>query len=317
MVENTGGIKMGGYSFGRGVPTWNGIPMIGAFQKDFSGSTYFVDNNSGSDGNKGDSWEKPFKTLAKAIAISNIDIAGSASRWARRNTIFYAADTETASLVAFPNKCDVVGVGSYDANKMPGITGRHAPVNTGNYGTRFFNVWFKATAAAYPIVTLASTSSGIEFHDCTFDGSAGTVTLAINAVASPFLKVVGCNIFGGFATGYILLGTGESAGTVIEGNTMTGSSGYGVANVTGTTSSYASFVNRNTIVCATTGICIDDEANSSTGIWYTVGNRCNNQATLSNFAGRTGIVDLNETRAIDNICSGADIAVQVPKLVVA
>lgn len=289
-----------------------GIEARGAL----GGTVYYVEGNSGLDTNDGLSMDYAFKTLAKAIAVSNLDMARRA-RWARRNTIYLIADTTTETLVAFPNKCDVVGIGSYDANTKPGITGHHAPVNTGNYSTRFFNIWFKAVATASPIITLASTSSGCQFIGCTFDGAAGTVTSAILATASPFLKVKDCDFFGPFATGYMAFGTGEAGGTLIENNHMHGSAGLGISTVTGTTASYEAIVKDNLISVTTTGICIDDEANSSTGILYTIGNRCMNAATLTNYAGRTGIVDLNEDRAIDNICTGADISVRVPLLIVA
>jgi hypothetical protein len=287
---------MGGYSFGAGVPTWNGIPMIGAFQKDFSGSTYFVDNNSGSDGNKGNSWEKPFKTLAKAIAISNINIAGSASRWARRNTIFYAADTETVTLVAFPNKCDVIGCGSYDANKMAGITGNHAPVNAANYGTRFFNVWFKAPAVASPIVALASSSSGIEFHGCMFDGTAGTVTTGITATVSPFLRVFGCEFMGAFATANISLASGALVKCEIIGNRMMGSADAGVLTNSGTTVSYGGWINNNYIRSA--GICINDASSK----FYIIGNR--GISTASDGTAGAGNVVGNVKFGNDNVFSG-------------
>ena len=289
----------------------------GAIIRQGVGREWFVAGNWGADTNDGESWDTPFLTLAAAIAANNADVAADKYGWATRNRIYLSADTTTETLVAFPNKCDVIGVGSYDANDKPGITGHHAPVNAGNYGTRFYNIWFKAIAHASPIITLASSSSGIQFVGCTFDGSAGTVTLGISATASPFLKVLDCDFFGPFATGYILQGTGESAGTVIEGCKMSGSSGYGIKNVTGTTTSYPSYIKDNVIAVTTTGICLDDDANTSAGIWHTIGNRCCNGATLTNYAGRTGIVDLNEDLAIDNICTGADISVRVPLLIVA
>ena len=291
-----------------------GVPITGSStQKDSSGSTYFVDNNSGSDSNDGSSWDKSFKTLAKAITISNIDIARGSDRWARRNTIFYCADTETATLTAFPNKCDVIGCGSYDANKSAGITGHHAPVNTGNYGTRFFNVWFKGKATASPIITLVNSSSGIEFHNCTFDGSVGTVTLGLSSTASPFLKVNGCHFFGPFATGYISLGAGEAAGTLIENNRMGGSSGYGIGINASTTSSYTSVIRNNFIQVNTTGITVDDNSD----LFYVVFNRCFNQATLTNAAGWTGGFDVNADLTQANTLSGADITVNAPTIIVA
>ena len=278
------------------------------------GTVYYVENNAGNDKYDGLSIEYPFKTLAKAISVSNTDM-DRRGRWAKRNTIYYFADTETATLTAFPNKCDVVGLGSYDANTKPGISGNHAPVNSGNYGTRFYNVWFKGVATASPIVDLTSTTSGCQFIGCTFDGVAGTVTYAIRATASPFLKVIGCDIFGTFSTGYIALGTGETAGTVIEGNFMHGSAGLGIATVTGTTSAYQTLVKNNVISTTGTGLCVDDEANSSTGILYLVGNRFMNGATLTNYAGYKGIIDPNIARCVDNICTGADISVRVPVIV--
>lgn len=172
-------------------------------------------------------------------------------------------------------------------------------------------------ATATPIIDLVSSTSGAQFIGCTFDGVAGTVTYAIRATASPFLKVIGCDIFGTFATGYITFGTGDTAGTVIEGNWMHGSAGLGISTVTGTTSSYQTLVKNNIISTTSTGLCVDDEANSSTGILYLVGNRFMNGATLTNYAGYTGIIDPNIARCVDNICMGADVSMQVPKLVVA
>jgi len=303
-------------NFPHGISSF-GIPIFGNGQQDISGTTFFVDNNYGNDGNDGLSLDAPLKTFARATILNNIDIARGADRWARRNTIYLMADTETATLTAFPNKCDVIGVGSYDANTKPGITGHHAPVNTGNYGTRFINVWFKGVATATPIVTLASTSSGIQFIGCTFDGVAGTVTHAIKATASPFLKVIGCDIFGLFATAYIGFGTGDTAGTVIKDNWMHGSDCIGIVNVTGTTSSYQTLVENNVISVTGTGLCVDDEANGSTGILYLVGNRFMNGATLTNYAGYTGIIDPNIARCVDNICMGADVSMRVPKILVA
>ena len=242
---------MGYTNFPNGVTSF-GVPLPNMTQ-DISGSTFFVDNNSGSDSNDGSSFERAFKTFAKAVAVNNIDIARGSDRWSRRNTIYYCADTETATIVAFPNKCDVIGVGSYDANSKPGITGNHAPVNTGNYGTRFINMWFKAPAVASPIITLASTSSGIQFYGCTFDGVVGTVTTGITCTASPFLVVKNCDFFGGFATANISIPTSTMIKLDITDNTMAGSLGTGITLGTVTTS-YGGLIARNIIKCAGVGI---------------------------------------------------------------
>lgn len=61
---------MSRYSFGEGLPTWNGVPMVGGFPTGLT-ETYFVDYGNGSDGvsNKSNSVARPFKTIAKAESV--------------------------------------------------------------------------------------------------------------------------------------------------------------------------------------------------------------------------------------------------------
>lgn len=298
---------MGITNFPHGISSF-GVPIYGGASQDNSGTTYFVDNNSGLDGNDGLSWETALKTFARATVLSNIDIARGSDRWARRNTIYYAADYETATIVSFPNKCDVIGVGSYDANSKPGIYGHHAPVNSGNYGTRFFNIWFKSTGAATPIITLASTSSGIQFHNCTFTTN-GTTTIGIQATASPFLKVVGCRFEGAFATSYMTFGTGEAGGTEILNNRMFDSAASGIVAGSGMTSSWASCIDGNAISAAT--FVINDDSNT-TGLFYVTNNRLISAAdsTTAFVAG----IDINLARAAGNYFTAADVATIYPIL---
>jgi hypothetical protein len=276
-----------------------GIPLPSA-GRDISGSTYFVDNNSGSDSNDGSTWTRAFKTLAKAIAISNVDIARGSDRWARRNTIYYAADTETADLVAFPNKCDIIGAGSYDANTMPGITGNHVPVNVGNYGSRFINIWFKAPADAAPIVTLASSSSGAQFIGCVFSATA-TTTIGIQVTASPFMKVIGCRFEGAFVTSYITFGTGEAGGTLIKDNIMGNSAAGGVIVPSDVTSSWISTVSGNLIQAAT--LTVNDDAD----LFYYYNNRLVSLATATSVATCAEAVDIPAFRSQGNYLSAANV----------
>lgn len=77
---------MGGYSFGSGVPTWNGIPMIGGIPMGLT-KVWFVDYTNGSDGvsTKSNSVDKPFKTISRAMSAvttnknEGIALMGSAS----------------------------------------------------------------------------------------------------------------------------------------------------------------------------------------------------------------------------------------------
>jgi hypothetical protein len=268
------------------------------------GTVYYVENNAGNDAWDGLSVDKPFKTLAKAIAVSNIDI-NRRGRWAKRNTIYYFADTETADLVVFPNKCDVVGCGSYDANKKPGIVGNHVPVNTGNYGTRFINIWFKAPADASPIVTLASSSSGIEFHDCVFDATA-TTTIGIQATASPFLKVVNCRFQGAFVTSYITFGTGEAGGTEIIGNRMCDAAAKGIITGAGTSSAWAMIVRDNYIEATT--IIIDDDGDE---LWISR-NDLITAAAVTTSPTFPEAMDVDATRVAGNWLTASNVATHYP-----
>lgn len=265
------------------------------------GSVFYVENNAGNDAWDGLSIDRPFKTLAKAIALSNIDIARRA-RWAKRNTIYYFADVETADLVAFPNKCDVVGLGSYDANTQPGILGNHVPVNAGNYGTRFFNTWFKAPADAAPIITLASTSAGVQILGCTLDATA-TTTRGILATASPFLKVCNSRFQGAFVNAFITFGAGEAGGTDITGNTMVDGADNGIVIPNTVTASWASKITDNFIQCA--DLTIDDDGD----LFYILRN-----ILVSGENVGAASYDFGAAKAALNYVTGADKTSIIPAL---
>lgn len=59
---------MGTYSMGTGIPSYNGIPMVGGFPTGLT-KVFFVDYGSGSDGNKGTNSKRPLKTIAKAYSL--------------------------------------------------------------------------------------------------------------------------------------------------------------------------------------------------------------------------------------------------------
>lgn len=291
---------MGVTHYPHGISSFGQVLYGDGVGRDTSGSTYYVDGNSGNDGNDGSSWEKAFKTLAYAFGISHADIARGSDRWARRNTIFIAGDNFTETLVAFPQKTDVIGVGSDDSFHMACIEGNHAPVNT-NYGCRFKNIRF-LTVAAGPIVTLTSATSGCEFVGCLFDATGtATATKAILTTASPNLKVVGCTMSGAFANQYILFGTGEIFGTVIDSNVMIGGADDGIV-MAGATCSYYSVISNNIISCA--DIFINTGA---TSVIHVVGNKLISGEALGS---SSYVIDL--TFACGNIAVGNDVSATIP-----
>ena len=245
-----------GYCFGNGGPSWNGIPMIGGAQPDFSGSTFFVDSNAGSNGNTGLSFVKAWKTLGYAIAQNNINIAAQ-GMLTRRNTIFIVGSFNE-NLVAFPNQCDVIGLGTSGNVPMASIAGTHIPVNPGNNGTRFFNVLFNpGSMSSTSIVSLNANVSGIQFVSCIFISPAN-VANAISSQGSVGLIVSNCNFAGAFTSSYITVNDGVAGNISILDNTMNGSKNAGIVFTSAAAYGYCDIVN-NIIRCDT--YCIYDGVN--------------------------------------------------------
>lgn len=253
---------------------------------------FYVDGNVSATGDG--SINYPFKTLAEAITASNTSIAKVDNRWwARRNRIFVMGDTLTEDLTQLPTKCDVIGVGSYDGNPQPGLYGTHSSAAEA-YGTRFFNMYFKAKAAASPIFTLAgaNSASGIQFNGSTFDGTLGTMTSAILATAVPRLQVIDCDFQGTFVTSYITFGAGEMGGTRIIGNRMLGTAAIGIVTNIAATATWKPLVNDNIIHA--TGLVIDDNGD----ILFGSGNQFITAADLT--ADSTGGFDVTQANWLDN-----------------
>lgn len=270
------------------------------------GGVYYVDGNVAATGNG--SPDHPYATLAEAIVASDAAMALATNRWwARRNRIYAVGDTLSEDLVKFPTKCDVIGCGSYDANVKPGLSGMHVPVGE-SYGTRFFNVHFKAHAHAAPVITLTNATSGLHLVGCTIDGTAGTMTSGILSTASPFLEVINCDFIGTFVTSYITFGAGEAGRTRIMGNRMLGTAAKGIVVPGTTTASWMPLIQDNTIMA--TGKPIDDAAS----IFFVVNNRL---MTDINIATTTDGYTFDLSQACGNILTGLNgVAATVPFAVV-
>lgn len=280
-------------------------------EEDFIGpkaGRYFVDGNVSATGNG--TIDHPYATLAEAITASNTSIALSANRWwARRNRIYVCGDALSENLTVFPTKCDVIGCGSYDGFTKAGLSGRHVPASE-SYGTRWYNMHFKAVAHASPIMTLAGASSvsGTQFIGCTFDGTLGTMTSAILATAVPFLKVIDCDFTGTFVTSYITFGAGEAGGTQILDNRMLGTAAKGIVAPGTTTASWMPVIQGNTIMA--TGKPIEDAAS----VFFVVNNRL---MTDINIGTTTDGYSFDLSQACGNILTGLNgVAATVPFAVV-
>lgn len=258
------------------------------------GADYYVDGNAASAGD-GSSWDEAFDTLAAAISASNTSIGLSTNRWwARRNRIFCAGDTLDEDLTRLPTKCDVIGVGSNDAQSMCGLKGYHSTDDEA-YGTRFFNMEFVGEASANPIFTLAGSNdaSGVQFHGCRIDANAGTLTHFVKAVAMPYLVINNCDFAGTFATAYVEFDTGQAGGARITNNKMLGTAAKGIVVASDTTATWIPVIENNIIKA--TGLVIDDDSD----LFYIVNNRMITEADP--LADSTGAVDANQVLAIGNM----------------
>ena len=189
-----------------------------------AGEDFYVNVNAGVDTNSGKSKVTALKTLAAAIVLSNASIAANAYGWAARNRIFFEGDNNEEhkeTLITLPNKCDIIGVGSYDHRDYPIMIGNHVVGAAVYMGTRFIHMGFKSLAAGGALFTVPSTTVGLQFIDCYFDANTTVVgTIGLSATAVDFLKVIGCKFFGAFSTAAIVIGAGEGRGTMIIGNTI-------------------------------------------------------------------------------------------------
>lgn len=244
---------MGGYILGSHGPYWNGIPMIGA-QPDVSGITLCVDSDNGIDGNSGQSWSNPLKTLSRAIALCNAYIVNK-DKTDRRNTIFVMGDPLIDNLTVFPDKTDIIGCGSYMTNKHAGIFGRHVPVS--GIGTRFINIYFKNSTSTSPIITLTNAVGGIEFHNCIFEAATGSPS-AISITASPRCVIIDSKFVGLVSTASIYFGSGELTSVVIRNCDIRGSNDVGILVDAGATATYGASVEQSFITSANE--CIEDSS---------------------------------------------------------
>jgi len=273
---------------------------------DKGGTVYYVDGNSGSDTNPGNSWALPYKTLAVAFAASHADIARGSDRWARRNTIYIAGDSFTEDLIIFPQKTDVIGVGSYNGHYGPNILGNHAPVNAG-FGCRFFDVNFEPVAVA-AIMTLTGVCWGAEFHNCTFRADGTLIAaVAIDMTACPHVRIINCRFVGGFTGDVIDIGAGAIDDMMIKGNTIIGGANDGIVE-TGTatmTGTRRGLIADNYISVAARTI-----VTNATSVFDVINNRLITAAAITTPAD-CYVIDLSF--ACGNLLTAADAGKMLPR----
>jgi hypothetical protein len=277
----------------------------GGLKSDPSGKTYFVDVNSGFDSNDGSSWDKAFKTLSYAMAVSHANIAASSKGWAARNTIYFKGDqTATADgedLVKLAQKTDIIGVGSTDWKAKPQLVGKHVIPSTISYqGCRFINMMFKGTILSGGDIFTLTSQHGIEFLGCEFMGDTTTAgTAAVVATACVGLKFDKCEFKGAYTDAVIELGAGQADDFRVT-NCLIQGANMGI-DIPGTVT-YAAGKNgliANNVI-NTTLECIKD----ALGTTYVINNRLRTAANKG--TAMAGCIVCGLTYAQDNRCTTGD-----------
>ena len=103
---------MGGYNFGSGIPTYNGIPMIGGLPNVYPGKYIWARPGTGSDGNTGLSPNKAVATLTKALALATADKNDTVLLVQESNTAASTTDYQSVALDWNKDGVHLIGVGA-------------------------------------------------------------------------------------------------------------------------------------------------------------------------------------------------------------
>ena len=274
------------------------------FSAGIKGEVYFVEANAGYDGNDGKSWNKAFKTLAKAITVSNANIAAGSSGWAARNTILIKGDAVAEDLTVPPVKCDVIGCGSCNEQNKTRIIGEHAWTGSGTLmSSGFYNLDFYNDDAS-AIFTVA-TPAGLYFGDCTFSADASSVSaILLTGATGHNVRIENCWIRndaqnGKFATAAISITCTGFHHLLIKDCQIEGVIGINID----TTNMYNAIITGCTIKATT--FPIDDESSD-----VVVTN--NRMITAGDGTTLETVLDTNLALSVGNTLTSSNGCVEVP-----
>lgn len=271
-----------------------------------TGEVYFVDANSGHDGNSGADWDHAFLTLKYALSVSHMNIGGSSKGWSARNKI-YCKGSFDEDLTKLADKTDVIGVGT--AGTRARLIGTQAPTDR-TYATRMINWEFRDDGST-AMWTL--TAGGMEFHNCWFRqwyAITGTHGLLINDPSDVVIDRCKFTEWHGtkFSTAAIELTTTVNAANVqncyITNNIICGAEGIKVGEGV-----FSDCWIANNHIDATTFCIRDISVESGAEGFFIVNNKmltAANQATLGD------VLDFNPYRAVDNILTGSTGTIRIP-----
>lgn len=154
-----------------GVPVSSGMPITRK-----TGKYYFVDGQSGSDGNGGLSVDNPLATIEAAVTIMNARISWSTSPWAESDILVIAPGVYAENLTSLPYGCTIIGMGdAWDVDGERGVTIKPASGSavdcTSVINTRIQNICFAAPDTS--VIFQADNLNRCVIQDCFFAGLPG------------------------------------------------------------------------------------------------------------------------------------------------
>lgn len=152
-----------------------------------TGQTLFV--NANGNNTTGLSWDNAYKTLTAAITANNTYATLYPYNF---NRIYLNGGNWDETLVVFPIRCQVIGVGP-----VTRIIGTSV-LTTAATATKFYNIIFRLSSGSTTNVNLLAGSGGVEFHGCQFTHS-GSITPTSNITVgnqNNALRIISCSFIG-------------------------------------------------------------------------------------------------------------------------
>jgi hypothetical protein len=137
---------------------------------------FYVDGKDGEDTNNGLSMDRPFATIAAAIAAMNARIDWGESPWARSDNLYIAPGLYAENLTTLPYGCNIFGLGdAFDLNGERGVTVKPAagsPFDAASViNNRVQNIAFESPDTS--VIFQADNFNRNVFEDCLFSGLPG------------------------------------------------------------------------------------------------------------------------------------------------
>lgn len=274
------------------------------------GTTYYVDLINGDDDNDGLSWDSAFAEVKAAIAASEIVRLASTNVYTR-NRIFIqgCGNTSYASLTAYPNYTDLIGIGGDFKGDQSGtvVIGSSTASNGTNAlemrGCSFKNIQFRGGGTGMSAF-LINKLFRCRFIDCAFfnKGAAGDAGIYVNNTGAhnTFKNCWIGDTNATFTYGLYVKATNNWDHVLVEDCFLTGST---AAYHSGAYLQNGTVVRRNVCIGGTYGIHDVSTESTVAGNAFYIDNRCYGTASTSQSSAGI-VVDQNPTvRCIGNICS--------------